>query len=88
MEAEKGIDSLTAALKMSENELRTALNREEQFKRKLKDMEPEMAKIKIENKTLIKNHNLKVLKIMNFTILLRVGSKVQFFSATLFIIQD
>lgn len=65
MEAEKGIDSLTAALKMSENELRTALNREEQFKRKLKDMEPEMAKIKIENKTLIKNHNLKVLKMEN-----------------------
>ena len=65
IEAEKGIDSLTAALKMSENELRKSLNREEQFKRKLKDMEPEMAKIKIENKTLIKNHNLKMLKMEN-----------------------
>ena len=65
IQAEKGLDSLTEAIKLSENELRKSLKRESNLKEKLKNLEPEVAKVRIENKTLIKEYNAKLSKMEN-----------------------
>ena len=54
MEAEKGIDSLTEAIKLSENELVKALKREEKLQQRVNDLEPSVAKVKLENRSLLK----------------------------------
>ena len=61
-EAEKGIDSLTEAIKLSENELVKALKREEKLQQRVNDLEPSVAKVRLENRSLLKKQKEQISK--------------------------